>query len=102
MKPNDKHFEQRWRVIVTAIIATFLLAEPAFAQSLEPLENIADFFVRFLTGNFATSLAVIAVVGLGLLGLGGHLRWTIAGSIILSIALIFGAVNIVAALRGSI
>ena len=102
MNANRRLFDQLWQAALAAITATILIAEPAFAQSLEPLENIADFFVRFLTGDFATSLAVIAVIGLGLLGLGGHLRWSIAGSIILSIALIFGSVNIVAALRGSV
>lgn len=79
------------------------MVEPAFAQaSLEPLESLADFVVGFLTGTFATSIAIIAVAALGYMGLFGYLRWTIAGSIIAGIALIFGAANIVAAISGSV
>ena len=87
---------------MTATIATLLLAEPAFAQSLEPLENIADFFVGFLTGDFARSLAVIAVVALGYLGYVGRLRWGIALSVAAGIALVFGAASMVDTLRGSV
>lgn len=79
-----------------------LLAEPALAQELAPLENVVDFFVDFLTGAFARSVAIIAVAVLGFLGLTGRLRWAIAGSVILGIALIFGAGTIVDAISGSV
>ena len=86
-----------------ALFVTMLLVEPAFAQGeLEPLENLADFVVNFLTGAFARSVAIIAVAVLGYLGLTGRLRWSIAGSIIAGIALIFGAATIVDAISGAI
>ena len=81
---------------------TMLVVEPALAQGLEPLENLADFIVGFLTGAFARSVAIIAVAVLGYLGLTGRLRWSIAGSIIAGIALIFGAATIVDAVSGSV
>jgi len=68
----------------------------------KPLENLADFVVEFLTGPFARSVAIIAVAILGYLGLTGRLRWGIAGSIIVGIALIFGAATLVDAITSSV
>lgn len=90
------------KALVLSLLASVLLAEPALAQELAPLENLADFIVDFLTGAFARSVAIIAVAFLGYLGLSGRLRWAIAGSIIAGIALIFGAVTIVDAISGSV
>ena len=84
------------------LLPLLLLTEPALAQELAPLENVVDFFVDFLTGAFARSVAIIAVAVLGFLGLTGRLRWAIAGSVILGIALIFGAATIVDAISGSV
>jgi len=91
------------RPVLSALAITLLLVEPAWAQGqLQPLENLADFVVGFLTGAFARSVAIIAVAVLGYLGLTGRLRWAIAGSVIAGIALIFGAATIVDAISGSI
>ena len=84
------------------LLPLLFLAEPVLAQELAPLENVVDFFVDFLTGAFARSVAIIAVAVLGFLGLTGRLRWGIAGSVILGIALIFGAATIVDAISGSV
>ncbi len=85
-----------------AIFFALFAIEPAYAQSLQPVENLTDFIVGFLTGTFARSVAIIAVAVLGYLGLSGRLRWAIAGSVILGIALIFGAATIVDALQASV
>lgn len=79
-----------------------MLAHPAFAQELAPLENVVDFLVSFLTGAFARSVAIVAVAVLGYLGLTGRLRWVVAGSVIVGIALIFGSATIVDAISGSV
>ncbi len=86
-----------------ALLSTILLlSEPAWAQELAPLENVVDFLVGFLTGAFARSVAIIAVAVLGYLGLTGRLRWGVAGSVIVGIALIFGAATIVDAVSGAV
>lgn len=89
-------------VSALSLTLALLLIEPAAAQGLEPLENITDFFVGFLTGSFARSVAIIAVAVLGYLGLSGRLRWAIAGSVIVGIALIFGAAAIVDSIQGAV
>lgn len=88
--------------LMLAIFFALIAADPAYAQNLQPVENITDFIVGFLTGGFARSVAIIAVAVLGYLGLSGRLRWAIAGGVILGIALIFGAATIVDALQGSL
>lgn len=87
---------------VLIVLGLLCLAEPALAQQLQPLENLADFIVDFLTGAFARSVAIIAVAVLGFLGLTGRLRWAVAGSVIVGIALIFGAATIVDAVSGAV
>lgn len=82
--------------------AILLLYQPAWAQELAPLENVVDFLVDFLTGAFARSVAIIAVAILGYLGLTGRLRWGVGGSVIVGIALIFGAASIVDAVSGAV
>lgn len=88
------------RFALVSLVAA--VPEIAVAQELAPLENIVDFLVSFLTGPFARSVAIIAVAVLGYLGLTGRLRWGIAGSVIVGIALIFGAATIVDAVSGAI
>ncbi len=90
------------RVLVLSLLAAVFITEPASAQELAPLENVVDFLVNFLTGAFARSVAIIAVAVMGYLGLTGRLRWGVAGSIIVGIALIFGAATIVDAISGSV
>ena len=101
-----QHLKRNFQSLVGLSLFGMLLfaAEPAFAQaaSLEPLENLADFIVEFMTGTFATSVAIIAVASLGYLGFTGRLRWGVAGSVIVGIVLIFGAAAIVEAIQGSV
>ncbi|MEM7284459.1 MAG: TrbC/VirB2 family protein [Pseudomonadota bacterium] len=90
------------RLTHLSLFSLCLLFSPGAYAQLEPLENITTFFVDFLTGDFARSVAIIAVAVLGYLGLSGRLRWVIAGSVIVGIALIFGSAVIVDAVQGSV
>ena len=90
------------QALALGTVLTAFTIEPALARDLAPLENVVDFLVKFLTGAFARSVAIIAVAVLGYLGLSGRLRWAIAGSVIIGIALIFGATSIVDALSGAV
>ena len=102
MKQDQNH---RIRLAGAALMAyaTALWIEPAFAASeLEPMQNLAQFVVDFLTGGFARSVAIIAVAVVGYLGLTGRLRWAVAGSVIIGIALVFGAAVIVDAIEDAV
>jgi type IV secretion system protein VirB2 len=84
------------------LIICFAATNPTLAQTLTPLENVADTIVNFLSGAFVRSLAIIAVIACGVLFFTGRLRLTVVVSIVIGIALVFGAAAIVDALSGAV
>lgn len=70
---------------------------PAFAAggTLQPVQSTLQTLVSTLTGPIATSFAILAVIALGFFAWGGRLTWSIAGSVIFGITLVFGSVQIV-------
>lgn len=98
--------EQRSRrklALSLALLTTAVALAPqlAYAQSAAPVEGILDWFVGVLQGNVARSLAIIAVCFLGFLFLTGRMAWQGAISIIIGIAIIFGAAQLVDAMKSS-
>lgn len=94
----------RSKVILSlAMLATpaALVPEFAYAQSAAPIEGILDWFVGVLQGNVARSFMIIAVCFLGFLFLSGRMAWQVAISIIIGIAIIFGAAELVDAMKSS-
>ena len=82
-----------------------LMASPALAQAgggnFQPVDNALSFLVQAMQGTIARSAGILAVVVLGYLALSGRLSWFFAMSVILGIALIFGAASIVDAVKGA-
>ena len=87
--------------ILIAGVGMVLSPELAFAQSAAPVESILAWFVGVLQGNVARSVAIIAVCFLGYLFLTGRMAWQMAFSIIIGIAIIFGAATLVDAMKSS-
>lgn len=85
--------------LLTTSIA--LVPEFAYAQSAAPVEGILEWFVDVLQGNIARSLAIIAVCFLGFLFLTGRMAWQGAISIVIGIAIIFGAAELVDAMKAA-
>ena len=63
--------------------------------AFQPVQTIAQQLLTFLTGTFATTAATIAVAVVGFFALTGRMPWGWAFSVVLGIALIFGAAQIV-------
>jgi type IV secretory pathway VirB2 component (pilin) len=90
------------------LIATFLVAAtPAAAQSVTanpagsgPLIAALEWLQGTLLGNIATTAAVIAVAGVGLMMLTGRIDWRRGATVILGAFIVFGAVAIVSGIRG--
>jgi len=78
-----------------AFIASVLWSAPAMAQSLDPLENMADEVVDFILGPFLTSLATIVVAGVGIACWRGRIAWGWLGAALLGAVIAFGAPEIV-------
>ncbi|MCO5966147.1 TrbC/VirB2 family protein [Sinorhizobium meliloti] len=93
----------RKAAVALSLLATMLALMPdlAYAQSAAPVEGILDWFVGVLQGNVARSLAIIAVCFLGFLFLTGRMAWQGAISIVIGIAIIFGAAELVDAMKSS-
>lgn len=94
----------RKHILVPAVLASVaftLTPDLAHAQSAAPVEGILNWFVGVLQGNVARSVAIIAVCFLGFLFLTGRMAWQMAFSIIVGIAIIFGAGELVDAMKSS-
>lgn len=85
-------------ILVTSIA---LVPESAYAQSAAPVEGILEWFTGVLQGSVARSLAIIAVCFLGFLFLTGRMAWQGAISIVIGIAIIFGAAELVDAMKAA-
>lgn len=80
--------------LVTVLTAA---ASTAWAQggNLQPVQSTLQQLIQVLTGPIATSLAILAVIALGMMAWVGRLTWYFAGSIIFGIVLVFGSTQIV-------
>lgn len=84
---------------------TLLSPEMAMAQTavdtLDPIEQILESIIGIMTGPIATGVAIIGVASIGYMWMTGRMEMTRALTIIIGMVIIFGAANIVNALRGS-
>lgn len=83
-------------VSAAAILA---LNTPALAQSAN-VERVLQNIVDALTGNVAKLLATLAIIITGMSWMFGYLDLRRAGYVILGIAILFGAAEIVTTLTG--
>src|ERR1700684_2824160 len=74
-----------------------LQAEHALAQSasFQPLNTAMQSVLTFMTGTFATTCATIAVASVGFMAFTSRIPWGWAFSVLVGVALIFGAAQIV-------
>ena len=82
------------------LLFSLTLAEPAFAQSAN-LEGVLQNIVDMLTGNVARLLAILAVIVTGIAWMFGYLDLRRAAYVVLGIAIVFGASEIVSTITGS-
>ena len=84
---------------LVAVTLTIALAEPASAQTAN-VEKVLQNIVDALTGNIAKLLATLAVIITGLAWMFGYLDLRRAGFVIMGVAILFGASEIVGTLTG--
>ncbi|WP_291138159.1 TrbC/VirB2 family protein [Erythrobacter sp.] len=77
-----------------------LASQPAFAQdqaarSESPITDALLWMQGLLLGPIATSLAVMAVAGVGFMMLTGRMNWRYGGTVIIGVFIIFGAPRLV-------
>jgi type IV secretion system protein VirB2 len=83
------------RSLTAATLVAASSAALAQGGNLQPVQSTLQQLIQVLTGPIATSLAILAVIALGMLAWVGRLTWYLAGSIIFGIVLVFGSTQIV-------
>ena len=92
--------------IVRLSAGLMLLAMPSasFAQQVQqsddPITSALVWMQGILLGPIATSLAVMAVAGVGFMMLTGRMNWRYGGTVIIGVFIIFGAPRLVASIGG--
>ena len=82
-----------------AAVLCLVVAEPAFAQ-VAGIEGVLKNIETMLTGAIAKSLATIAVIITGIAWMFGYLDLRKAAYVVLGVAIVFGASQIVNMLTG--
>jgi len=70
----------------------------ATASTFQPLNTAMTSVLQFMTGTFATTAATVAVAAVGFLALTSRIPWSWAFAVVIGVALIFGASQIVQSL----
>ena len=82
-----------------AVLAALCTPGVAFAQTGtgggNPLVDALVWMQNILLGPIATSLAVMAVAGVGFMMLTGRMNWRYGGTVIVGVFIIFGAPRLV-------
>jgi type IV secretion system protein VirB2 len=84
-----------WRILLLALPVFAVLAEPALAQNLDPLENMLQTVVDALTGPIGRLIAILAVVAAGYMMFTGRLNWPLFLAIFFGVVLVFSAATII-------
>ncbi|PZQ96219.1 MAG: hypothetical protein DI533_17105 [Cereibacter sphaeroides] len=83
------------RAFVLALPIVAIIAEPALAQNLDPLENMLSVVVDGLTGPIGRLIAILAVVAAGYMMFTGRLNWPLFLAIFFGVVLVFSAATII-------
>lgn len=83
------------RTLLLALPFAAVLAEPALAQNLDPLENMLQVIVDGLTGPIGRLIAILAVVAAGYMMFTGRLNWPLFLAIFFGVVLVFSAATII-------
>lgn len=81
--------------VLLALPFALVLAEPAVAQNLDPLENMLQVIVDGLTGPIGRLIAILAVVAAGYMMFTGRLNWPLFLAIFFGVVLVFSAATII-------
>jgi type IV secretion system protein VirB2 len=83
------------RHLLVALPFMAVLAQPALAQDLDPLQNMLQTVVDALTGPIGRLIAILAVVAAGYMMFTGRLNWPLFLAIFFGVVLVFSAATII-------
>jgi type IV secretion system protein VirB2 len=89
-----------WVIAALVVVAVLTSSDAAWATgaTFQPLNTALTSVLTFMTGTFATTAATVAVAAVGFLALTSRIPWSWCFSVVIGVALIFGAAQIVQSL----
>jgi type IV secretory pathway VirB2 component (pilin) len=81
--------------VSTVAVALVLYSDASAAQGFGRINTALQTLVNFMTGTTGRLLGILGVAGLGIAAWFGRLSYWRAGEIVLGIAIVFGAAEIV-------
>jgi len=100
LTPRWSSFVQYLTLFVAVIAVSLLVTDPAFAQSADGITSMAENIKNWLTGSFAKTIAVIAVVIVGFMFFTGRASLGLLVTVIVGIFIVFSAQWIVDTITG--
>lgn len=87
--------------LATLTVSAMVLPAAAYAQQAagtagDPVTNALLWMQSILLGPIATTLAVMAIAGVGFMMLTGRMNWRYGATVIIGVFIIFGAPRLVA------
>ncbi|MDE3027141.1 MAG: TrbC/VirB2 family protein [Paracoccaceae bacterium] len=82
-------------MLALATGAALLLAEPALAQNLSPVQTMLQTIVTALTGPIGRLISIIALVVSGYMFFTGRMNWTLVLAVFIGVVLVFSAPTII-------
>ncbi|WP_435169727.1 TrbC/VirB2 family protein [Falsirhodobacter sp. 1013] len=79
------------QLVALALAALITLSLPALAQDLSPVNTMLGNIGDALTGATGRALGLIALAGVGIAFLIGRMNWMLAISVVVGLAILFGA-----------
>ncbi|KZC75969.1 type VI secretion protein [Sphingobium yanoikuyae] len=99
--PRGRRSLGQYVVLVAAAFAiSLLLTDPAYAQAADGVTSMAENIRTWLTGTFAKTIAVIAVVIVGFMFFTGRASLGLLVTVIVGIFIVFSAQWIVDTITG--
>lgn len=98
---NKVNYAGVLRVSVAALAITLLFAEPSAAQDFSGVTTFLDAIVQAITGPIGIAISALAVMAVGFSFMTGRMDWTFAVSIVLGIAIVFGAATFVSTISAT-
>ncbi|MBB4581587.1 type IV secretion system protein VirB2 [Rhizobium aethiopicum] len=98
---NKVNYAGVLRVSVAALAMTLLFVEPSAAQDFSGVTSFLDAIVQAITGPIGIAVSALAVMAVGFSFMTGRMDWTFAVSIILGIAIVFGAATFVSSIAAT-
>ncbi|MBY3179928.1 TrbC/VirB2 family protein [Rhizobium leguminosarum] len=86
-----------------AMIATMFLlsSNPSAAQDFSGVTTFLQAIVEAVTGPIGVAISALAVMAIGFAFMTGRMEWTFAVSIIIGIAIVFGAATFVSGITAN-